>query len=69
MGRVGSRSLGEFLNLIMSFSFMKCDKISQFRVTGDGSIGDVRKQESSETVITESGKVNLLGTYRQLWLY
>ena len=48
---------------------MKCDEISQFIVKRDASIGDLRKQESSETVITENGKVNLLGIHRQLWLY
>ena len=50
----------------VSFLFMKCDEISQFIVKRDAGIRDLRKQESSETVITENGKVNLLGIHRQL---
>ena len=45
---------------------MKCDEISQFIVKRDTGIRDFRKQESLETVITENGKVNLLGIHRQL---
>lgn len=45
---------------------MKCDEISQFIAKRDTGIRDLRKQESLETVITENGKVNLLGIHRQL---
>lgn len=58
-----------FLNLIVSVLFMKCDEISHFRVRRNENVGDLRKQKSSEIVITESGNVNLLGTRRQICLF